>query len=60
MPETTSEAYAIQAAALLELPLVPEHLTGVATNFSQLRLTAELFSQFTCSAELEPAPVFEP
>ena len=60
MTEAISKAYVTQVAALLDLPLAPEHLPGVAANFSHLGKTAELLSKFTCSPELEPAPIFEP
>ena len=60
MTEAAAQAYVIQAAALLNLPIAPEHLSDVAANLARLAATAGLLADFPCPAELQPAPVFEP
>jgi hypothetical protein len=53
-----AEGYARQAAALLDLPLDPAHLPGVASNLRLAAQMAALVASRTLSPEDEPAPVF--
>ena len=56
-----AEAYAVQAAALLDIPLSPDHLPGVVLNLERSAELAALLTNFELSpAEDEPAPIFRP
>ncbi|MBI3256636.1 MAG: DUF4089 domain-containing protein [Actinobacteria bacterium] len=54
------EQEALQAAALVGLPIREEHLSGVAAHFRILRDRAELVMSFPLPDDIEPAPVFRP
>jgi len=60
MTETLAQAYVLQAASLLKVPLTADDLHGVAASFLHLAKTAELLAEISCPPELESAPVFEP
>ena len=49
-----------QMAALLGLPLQPDHRPGVIENFVRIRAIAQLVTEFPLPEEIEIAPVFEP
>ncbi len=54
------QAYAIQAAALIGLPLAPAHLPGVAANVAlAARMAAMVFAVPLTPAD-EAAPVYTP
>lgn len=52
--------YVEQTAALLNLPLQPEHQPGVVENFARIQAIASLVIEFPLPADLEPAPIFQP
>lgn len=62
MPEQPfdPEAYARQAAALIGLPLAPEHLPGVARNLALAAQMAAIVEALPLGVADEPAPVFNP
>jgi hypothetical protein len=47
-------------AALVDLPLQPEHRPGVVANFDRIVTLAQLVMDFPLPPEIEAAPVFEP
>jgi hypothetical protein len=49
-----------QMAALVGLPLQPDHRPGVIENFARIRAIAQLVTEFPLPEEIEIAPVFEP
>ena len=49
-----------QMAALVDLPLHPEHRPGVVENFSRIAAIAQLVMEFPLPETVEAAPVFEP
>ncbi|XGV99710.1 MAG: DUF4089 domain-containing protein [Leptolyngbya sp. BL-A-14] len=49
-----------QLAALIALPLQPEHRSGVVDNFARIAAVAQLVNEFPLSDEIEIAPIFEP
>jgi hypothetical protein len=57
-PETA--AYADSAAALIGLPLAPEHRPGVIENLTRIRELTGALREFPLPADIEAAPVFEP
>jgi hypothetical protein len=60
MPEFDAETYVDVVAALIGLPLDPEHRPGVALNVQRIAQMAALFMEFPLPDDIEPAPVFEP
>ena len=58
--ETSIAAYVDQAAGLLGLTLAEEHRHGVAAQMDVLAGIAAPLLEFPLSAQVEPAPVFEP
>ena len=50
--------YVDAAAALIGLPLDPEHRPGVILNIERIAEMAELVMAFALPEETEPAPVF--
>lgn len=54
------EQEAMQAAALVGLPIPSEYLSGVAVHFRVLRDRAEMVMSFPLPDDIEPAPVFRP
>lgn len=57
---TDPEAFVDQMAALVNLPLAPEHRSGVIENFERIIGVAQLVNEFPLPEEIEVAPVFEP
>jgi Protein of unknown function (DUF4089) len=49
-----------QMAALVGLPLCPEHRPGVVENFERIRAVAQLVTAFPLPEAVESAPIFEP
>ncbi len=47
-------------AALIGLPISPEHHPGVVTNFERIQAIAQLVMEFSLPETIEAAPVFEP
>ena len=54
------ETYALQTAALLGLPIAPEHLPGVVDNLRRLFEQAALVFEFPLDDDIEAGPVFHP
>ncbi len=54
------EQYVEQAAALIGLPLHPEHKPGVVANLSRIQKVASLFMDFPLPDDVDVAPVFQP
>jgi hypothetical protein len=52
--------YLDAAAALLGLPISPEHRPGVLLNLDRLATMARLLEDAPLGREDEPAPVFRP
>ncbi len=59
-PEITVEAWVDSMAALVGLPLLPEHRPGVVENFERIRAIAQRVMEFPLSEEIEAGPTFEP
>jgi gamma-glutamylcyclotransferase (GGCT)/AIG2-like uncharacterized protein YtfP len=53
-------AFVPQAAALINLPLQPEHRAGVVENFARIVQIAQLVTQFPLPEAIEVAPTFQP
>lgn len=49
-----------QMAALVGMPLHPEHRPGVIENFERIWAIAQLVTEFPLSEEIEAGPTFEP
>ncbi|MCY7274842.1 MAG: DUF4089 domain-containing protein [Phormidesmis sp. CAN_BIN44] len=49
-----------QIAALIGLPLNPEHRPGVVTNFERIQAITQLVMEFPLPDTIAAAPVFEP
>lgn len=49
-----------QLAALVALPLQPEHRSSVADNFARIVAIAQLVNEFPLPDDIEIAPIFEP
>jgi Protein of unknown function (DUF4089) len=47
-------------AALVDLPLRPEHRPGVMANFDRIVTLAQLVMDFPLPPEIGAAPIFEP
>jgi hypothetical protein len=56
----STEAYVDAAAALIGLPIAPEHRSGVVLNLERIAQMAALVMEFPLPDEAEPAPVFRP
>ncbi len=54
------EAYVEQVAQALQLPLHPDHRTGVIENFARILPIAKLVLDFPLPQTVEPAPTFNP
>lgn len=52
--------YVDQMALLINLPLDPEHRSGVIENMERIIAVAKLVTEFTLPEEIEAAPIFEP
>ena len=57
---TNWSEYVERQALLMDLPLDPEHLPGVAADFERIAAIAQLVTDFPLPAEIAPAPVFQP
>ncbi|MBW4694570.1 MAG: DUF4089 domain-containing protein [Lyngbya sp. HA4199-MV5] len=58
---TTDPAVLVdQLAALVALPLQPEHRSGVVENFVRIIAIAQLVNEFPLPDDIEIAPTFEP
>ena len=55
-----AETYVDAAAALIGLPIHPEHRSGVVLNLERIAQMAALVMDFPLLDEAEPAPVFRP
>lgn len=55
-----AEAYVDAAAALIGLPIDPEHRPGVVLNLERIAQMAALVLEYPLPDEAEPAPVFRP
>lgn len=62
MTEATSDPSVLvdHLAALVSLPLQPEHRAGVVDNFTRIRAIAQLVNEFPLADDIEIAPIFEP
>jgi Asp-tRNA(Asn)/Glu-tRNA(Gln) amidotransferase C subunit len=49
-----------QMAAIVGLPLQPEHRQGVIDNFERIMAVAQMVNEFPVSEEIEIASIFEP
>jgi hypothetical protein len=54
------EAFINAAAAMMALPIAPEHLEGVRLNVERLAAMARLVMDFPLEDDVDPAPVFRP
>jgi hypothetical protein len=55
-----AEAYVEATAALIGLPIDPEHHPGVVVNLERIAQMAALVMDFELPEAAEPAPVFRP
>jgi hypothetical protein len=53
-------AYVDHAAALIALPLAPEHKPGVVANLARTAAIAKLVPEFSLPDDIEPGPVWRP
>lgn len=53
-------SYIHAAAALINLPIAPEHLPGVVANLERTKAIAQLVTEFPLPDTVEAAPTFEP
>jgi hypothetical protein len=62
MPENPTDPtlFVEQMAAIVGLPLQPEHQPGVIENFTRIQAIAQLVMEFPLPEEIEPAPTFNP
>jgi len=54
------EAFVEQMAAIVGLPLQPDHRLGVVDNFARIITIAQLVTEFPLPEDIEIGPVFEP
>lgn len=59
-PSLDPAVFVDQMAALVALPLQPEHRSGVVANFARIVSIAQLVTEFPLPDDVEIAPVFEP
>lgn len=52
--------YVDRAAAIVRLPISPEHRPEVIEQFGRLMAVAALFMEFPLPEGIEPGPVFRP
>ncbi|MBD1860461.1 MULTISPECIES: DUF4089 domain-containing protein [Trichocoleus] len=52
--------YVHAAASLIDLPLDPEGVPSVVTNFARIQAIAELVLEFPLPDQIEAAPIFVP
>ncbi len=60
LPQLEPTAYVTQMAVMLNLPLPPEHQTGVVENLVRMQAIAQLVMSFPLSDTVDNAPVFRP
>lgn len=60
MTDDLMAKYIEQVSELIDLPIDPEYLPGVAKNFAAISAIATLVVDFPLPEDIEPAPVFEP
>jgi hypothetical protein len=60
MTETSVEQYVDQTAALMGLPLHPEHRPGVLDNLVRTQAIVKPLLEFEIPEDVEIAPVFTP
>jgi hypothetical protein len=53
-------AYVDRAAAIVGLPIAPEHRPDVIEQFARLMALGALFMEFSLPEDIEPGPVFRP
>jgi hypothetical protein len=58
--ETDIENYVDLAAAAVDLPIAPDHRSGVVVNFRRTAEIARLVTEFPIPDAIEAAPVFRP
>lgn len=54
------ETYVDAAAALIEIPIDPEHRPGIVVNLERIAQMAALVMAFPLDDSVEPAPVYQP
>lgn len=54
------ELWVEQMAALVALPLQPDHFPGVVANFERIQAIANLVMELPLPDDVEAAPMFEP
>ncbi|MBW4582660.1 MAG: DUF4089 domain-containing protein [Tildeniella nuda ZEHNDER 1965/U140] len=59
-PSLDAAALVDQLAALVALPLQPDHRPGVIDNFARIVSIAQLVTEFPLPDDIEIAPNFEP
>jgi hypothetical protein len=62
MPETSTDLtlFVEQMAAIVNLPLQPEHQPGVIENVARIQTLAQLVMEFPLPEDIEPTPIFHP
>jgi hypothetical protein len=60
MPPVKVEEWVDMMAALVDLPLRPEHRPGVVENFERIRAIAQQVMEFPLPEDIEAGPTFEP
>lgn len=55
-----TSVFVYQMAAIVALPLQPEHRPGVVDNFARIVAIAQLVNEFPLPDDSEIAPIFEP
>lgn len=59
-PKLDISAFVDQMAAIVNLPLQPEHHPGVVANFERIHTIAQMVMEFPLDEEVEVAPEFKP
>jgi hypothetical protein len=59
-PKLDISAFVDQMAAIVDLPLQPEHRPGVVANFERIHTIAQLVMEFPLDEDIEVAPEFQP
>ena len=59
-PTILVDQFVDQMAALVSLPLQPEHRPGVVDNFARIAAIAQLVNEFPLPDDIEIAPNFKP
>ena len=58
MNEDDIEAFVEAAVRIVDLPLAPEHRSGVVMNLQRIAAMARLVSELPLPPDVEPAPIF--